>query len=100
MKSDDKLIPLFDEAMEQIRHVFKDTALATSKVDATEKALRICIVIRTTLGVEEGNRLMDRFNEWWLDNCHRADGKLSIVMDHVTDLAFFPSVVCRPSKDE
>ena len=44
---------------------------------------RVYLVISTPLSVEEAIRLMDEFDEcWWLENSHRADGRLSVALEY------------------
>lgn len=44
---------------------------------------RVYLVIETPLSVEDANRRMDEFDEcWWLENSHRADGRLSVALEY------------------
>ena len=42
------------------------------------------LVLLTSLSVGEANQRMDSLDEdWWLDNAHRADGRLTVALEYV-----------------
>ena len=83
--SNRELDDLANEAIGHILTIFGDGVKAIVKrEDKYSDKLREQLIIQTSLDADTAMKKLEQFdNEFWIDNCHRADHLLSVHMDFI-----------------
>jgi hypothetical protein len=79
-----EIVPLLAEACEQLRRSFGDAVFELERVDDPEAPAgepMLFLVIRSHLDPGDADAALRQFDEgWWIDNLHRARGKLEFTL--------------------
>lgn len=90
LQSQPDLPALTVEALDVVARTFGErTGIAVAlepflDPEAPEEVLRVYLVVESQLAVDATRELVDTFEEqWFVDHCHRAEGRLSLSIDYV-----------------